>query len=771
MNKQNSHPPTIITINKTLKYLLFLSLIVFAITIFIQKIRNFDIWWHLKAGEYILTTHVIPKLDIFSYTATAHRWINNQWLADVLFFSIFKHFGLNSLIVLKALILAGTFGILFTMVYRRKMYIFSVALILLAILASSHRFLIRPFIFNFFFITIYLYILERYRHKKTKMIFLLPIFQMIWTNLHGGSLVGLIIIFSYIIGEALSWKIKLPFKWNESSLIKDKKYYILLGLAIASLLSGLINPEGLAGLSFPFLTLTGFNETQYKEIVMKYVAELRPSFISYNFFKLYPYYKLLLIISISTFILNFKRLRLAHLFIYSIFLIFSVKANRNIPFFVLGALPFTMFNIETAIQGARTHKILQYLYAKRYVLNAVFQILLIAGMTILISKNMAPQYLFRDKIIRSFGFGIMDLKYPKDAVDFIQKTDIKGNIFNTFESGGYFIWRNFPRKHVFIDGRTEVYGPEFYKNYIQLFSHPERFKQISEKYNINYVLLTRIYTATTPFLTYLYKHPEWTLVHFDEISTVFVKNSQQNAKIIEKSKDLASGNELSQDPIKGIFPFTLFKKAEFFRATGQHDQAIAEFKKALKAASDTALIHNNIGLTYYDQGKHIKAIYEFQKSLEKNPRYAEAYNNLGSVYAHQEKRKEAILEFKKALSIDPSYLMARKNLAMAYSKTNQQQQAIREYKKVLKIAPDNLEVHQNLGLMLYNQGEIIESMKIFKQLLKLDGNSALAHNNLGVIHNALGNTDMAIKEWNLTLKLDPQHKQARYNLEKILQSN
>src|SRR5579862_9194409 len=43
-----------------------------------------DLWWHLKVGATILSTHHFPTKDIYSFTAYGSPWIAYEWLGEVL---------------------------------------------------------------------------------------------------------------------------------------------------------------------------------------------------------------------------------------------------------------------------------------------------------------------------------------------------------------------------------------------------------------------------------------------------------------------------------------------------------------------------------------------------------------------------------------------------------------------------------------------------------------------------------------------------------------
>src|SRR5438105_9380502 len=41
---------------------------------------DFDLGWHLRAGQLILATHQLPRVDYFSNTMAGQSWVDNEWL-------------------------------------------------------------------------------------------------------------------------------------------------------------------------------------------------------------------------------------------------------------------------------------------------------------------------------------------------------------------------------------------------------------------------------------------------------------------------------------------------------------------------------------------------------------------------------------------------------------------------------------------------------------------------------------------------------------------
>jgi hypothetical protein len=96
------------------------------------------------------------------------------------------------------------------------------------------------------------------------------------------------------------------------------------------------------------------------------------------------------------------------------------------------------------------------------------------------------------------------------------------------------------------------------------------------------------------------------------------------------------------------------------------DEAVTEFKAALKFKPDFADAHHNLGVAYLNQNLLDEAISELKSTLQFDPYYADAHYHLGVVYKKQNRWDEAISEFKSALQIRPDHAVARKELNFAY---------------------------------------------------------------------------------------------------------
>jgi tetratricopeptide (TPR) repeat protein len=143
-----------------------------------------------------------------------------------------------------------------------------------------------------------------------------------------------------------------------------------------------------------------------------------------------------------------------------------------------------------------------------------------------------------------------------------------------------------------------------------------------------------------------------------------------------------------------------------YKDLGRIDEAIEEYREALRLNPDLAEAHNNLGLAYYNQGRTDEAIDELKKALGLRPDLVEAHNNLGLAYDSLGRTDEAIDELKKVLRLRPDIATGHYNLGKAYSKKGLTDKAIEEHKKALNLKPDYPEAHVNLGSDYYILGRI-----------------------------------------------------------------
>jgi hypothetical protein len=113
---------------------------------------------------------------------------------------------------------------------------------------------------------------------------------------------------------------------------------------------------------------------------------------------------------------------------------------------------------------------------------------------------------------------------PVDAVNFLKKAPIKGNMFNDDEFGDYIIYSAYPQYKVFIDSRMDMYGMEQFKDYLSMVYFKPGWETVVEKYHIDWAILS----SDSILSRYLMERDDWRLIYSDKVANIFMRNISEN---------------------------------------------------------------------------------------------------------------------------------------------------------------------------------------------------------------------------------------------------
>jgi hypothetical protein len=612
-----------------------------------HKVGNLDIGWHLKAGEYIVANRTVPEFDIFSYTATDRPYIDSQWLFQVVVYSVYALFGVYGLNLLIVAVLGALFIILFRLVDFNSRPCAAAFFFFLAIVAGSERFMVRPELFTFLFVAVYLYILHRdWNHRA---VYLLIPFQVMWVNMHGLYVLGPVMVLCYVVGGLAQRKLPLPFEWNKEASPDTRGVYRLAVVFVLMVLVTFVNPYGYRLFLFPLKLFLEISDAA--NVVKTSVSEMQSPFSGSPALnrEAVMFYKLLAVSSMLTFVLNYRRVNLPHLFIYTAFLILSVMAVRNITPFAVVSAPVAVLNMTGARDTIAALGPLRGRFVGpglRWGVSAGLVVVIVYYLLSVFSND----YYLRNSRLTRWGAGLSQVRYPEAAIDFVLENGIKGRVFNNPGLGGYFIWRSYPREKVFFDGRFEVYSYDFFNEYMAVEDDPQRFNPMTDSYGVNYVLYE--YTAgPSRFTRYLFRDPRWSLVFCDDVAVVFVKNTAENTMAIKNARcDLAGAPSADL----GAVERTYLERVDegFFARSGRLLRLFSEGRDPMR--------HYRRGIFFIIMGLGKRAEEELLRSLEMFPRQQRAHFNLGLVYLDQGRTERAAREFGFALEANPDDVMAGK---------------------------------------------------------------------------------------------------------------
>ena len=483
--------------------------VTFCLSLF--EITEHDYWWHLATGKYILEHGTVPTEDVFSFTATK-PWVAHYWLADVIGYALYLLVGTPGMILLNALLIASAFWlVLRATLARGSGLITGVVLVLLAVYASRSRFYVRPETVSFLFLALYIALFERWRRRGGALpLIILPLLQLLWVNLYGGgSVVGLVLLFCFTGGELLNFL--FPLRGRQRRGGRDVAALAVSALAAFSL--SFVNPN---------THRTVFYFLMSRDPVFRHIVEWRHMEAK----DLLGLHGLFLFLGAFLLVRFWRSTDFTDLALFAVFGYMSVDAPRSLPFFVMAAAPAMGWRLREAFSPMARWMGLDRMSSRGRFWSAAGCALAMAAFTL--------WFLCKDigKFHRDYAFGLDINKklFPIQSVDFIEEHAIAGPFFNSYGIGGYLIWRLFPEWKVFVDGRVEMYGTDFLKEYM-IYWHPEVWNGYVRKYGLNCAIVDREPTYTT---RYLDDSPEWVLVFFDDRAMVYLRNVPANADLVKQ---------------------------------------------------------------------------------------------------------------------------------------------------------------------------------------------------------------------------------------------
>jgi hypothetical protein len=163
-----------------------ISLLIALTIAFLLPVTPQDYWWYLRIGRDTLTAGSIPTADALTWSRAGAPVVYHSWGAAVLFWLIYQAGGLPLTVLLRGLLLALTYGAVFAAARRLGAEPRGAALAtLLAVLASSNNWSLRPQLLAYPLFALALFLLIRWQEGSAKAAWGLPLIGLLWVNLHG----------------------------------------------------------------------------------------------------------------------------------------------------------------------------------------------------------------------------------------------------------------------------------------------------------------------------------------------------------------------------------------------------------------------------------------------------------------------------------------------------------------------------------------------------------------------------------------------------------
>src|SRR6185437_2252379 len=452
-----------------------------------------DMWWHIATGQSILATHRWPTVDPYSFTAHGQPWMAFEWLGDILIGAVARIGGVRGLDAL--LIVLGSAVMIALYVFAtirsgnsKAGFVAAAALFALA----NPSFSMRSQMLGYLFLVLTLIALELFRQGKQWPFWFLPPLLLMWVNTHGSFIIGLGVIFVYLVCGLKEFRLGAieGRKWTPTERIRLELVF-LLSLAVLP-----ITPYGTKLAFFPF-------DVAFSQPVgVGHVLEWRSM----------PFHllggKIFLALILGLFVVQMAYSLKWHVEELILFLGGVTMACLHVRFillFVPFCMPLLAVTLARWVPGYERKK-------DKYILNAALMVGVIVAMI-----HYFPTRAFLDQKVAE--------NFPSKAVEYLRQHPVAGPMFNDYGFGGYLIWSG---ERVFIDGRSEIYERVgVFSDYIHIMTLQPGALAVLRNYGVKSCLIER----DAPLATLLSALPDWQKVYSDNTSVLFVRRQAPAAKV------------------------------------------------------------------------------------------------------------------------------------------------------------------------------------------------------------------------------------------------
>jgi tetratricopeptide (TPR) repeat protein len=817
--------------------LLVLLFICSVIVLSIVKIEDTDAWMHLSLGRLIWEHGGLPAKEVFVYPSLQMPFSYSSWLFGVLYYVVYKMFSIPGVILCMTLTVTATFIIMLKDALRpHKNTIVAVVVMSLTVLIMRDRFVERPDTFFFLFLCFNIFSLNAYVQDNKKYLYLLPLVNLLWANMHSSIGMMCVPFGSFIAGGLVQQYLdKKGFKF--SFMPSSTQLKTISMIFAASFASSLINPNFIGQYTFGSQYLGAFSWYNQE------INELQPpTWVAWK----QPY--VIVFAILSSFLINWaavfrtkRRTRtvppagepmppmdafpsLIHLLLLAPFIYLSFTAIRFLfPLAVVSA-PILIRNMSPVLDPGKLRKP----FLRRFFAAVTALWILSYAPLVLANKIEVVPGTNKRKV---FGIGINYSTVPEGALKYMDDKNIYGRVFNLFDWGGYIVWRDFPKRSVFIDPRGYI-PPDLLETQGRI-GKAGFMEKIEARYGIEAVLIRyprmapNVAAVLDPEKDEALSNIHWALVYWDDNALLYLKRGGRYQAVIDRDEyryarpandieNQRSRLENEDTRMKMIREFlrnaneTGSSRAYFFlgyayKTGGLYREALTAFSRALRNPyADRFALYGQMADTYLLLGDSLEALRYFKKSLALQEN-AEMLYTIGVLCMDMGKKEESLQYLNRAIDKNPNLLSAYRMLTTIYNKFGMKEElaevskkyqkavvhssgkehfekglkeyvggkptkAIDEFMKSIELNPSNPMPYANIGFAYYDMGDLDKALEYHKKALDIDPGTAISHYGLALIYKMRGENEKAARQFEAYLKIEPKgyySRQAFKNLQEL----
>ena len=452
-------------------------------------IPTYDLWGYLSEGKLVWDTGGVPRVDVDSYLPTG-PWVCHHWLANALTYPLFVWGGGAAVRGLTLLLMIGALLVAYRAA-RREGASAWVTLLVVACAIPSFAVGAMPFrqgMFSFLFVAMLLAWL-----RSGRAWWWMPVFFVLWANLHAGVLIGLVLLGVWTVGS-----------WREPATARR-----LAWVSAACGAATLVNPYHVNYWTMVWETLRDPN---------KDITEWQPvAWFTNN----YPDFQILVLLAFVA-LLAARERDVRRWLVLALFAVMGTRQNRQIPLLAMGAVALLPPVIEPWVVRLRQ----RWPRAETPALRRIVPVaaLAIAALVVGLWLRSAPWHLRVPGAPHAGG-----IYYPVGGVGFIKASGLRGNLAIWFPWGEYGVWKLHGQCRLSADGRhVTVFTRDAVRCSLDFSLGREGWRRLLTDYPTDLVLVPRDWPRENELANDL----KWTRLYADTGCMVYARPGLAHGPLI-----------------------------------------------------------------------------------------------------------------------------------------------------------------------------------------------------------------------------------------------
>jgi len=472
-----------------------LTALVPAIVTLVGKMGAVDLAYHVRTGDMILSSGSIPRVDTFTFTVYGRPWLDQQWLAQVVFAWFFRYGGWATLAALQATLVAATFFPIYLACRAAGAQPRTASLLTIGgFVVASPALAMRPQLLALPLFAMTLWVLAG-RAAHPGRLWLVPVFTALCSNVHGSFA-----LFPLVVG--IAWlddlRTRSPLRWRTFTV------------GALSLLATLVNPFGPRVWSYAY-------DLSTNPVIRKTISEWAPVSLA----QISGWFMVGSGLLVAGYFARRTRpVPWIALLTLAVFFVLAMAAQRAMVWWGL-VTPVVMAGVLTE-RAAAHHDPADAIDAgperaggapREPALPAIAIIAtMLIGILILLPWWRGP------------GFQPYLNAAPPGLTKAVQGLPPGTRLFAHQPWGSWFEYAA-PDVPVYVDSRIEIVPAQIWKDYSQVGFAGADWRQVLQRYDVQAIVAA----STWPLIPDLEADPEWRVAYRDDDGVLLVRRGSDTA--------------------------------------------------------------------------------------------------------------------------------------------------------------------------------------------------------------------------------------------------